>query len=203
MGSYHVGERLKGSWLFSFLKKPTPVRTWMKVRMPTFSFTDKEVRDLTAFFEAMSPVDNPYEPGVHIQKSRDSIQAGVKIVNYMDCGKCHDDGAKGIDFSVSALRLKQAWIPKWLKDTREMIPWTLMPNHWPKKEGTYAIPTKFSDLQEFEGGDIDLQVKQIGDLIVSYNTAEGIDFEASLGGGDDEGGDEEDADDEEEEDEDE
>lgn len=204
MGSYHVGERLKGSWLFSFLKKPTPVRTWMKVRMPTFSFTDKEVRDLTAYFEAMSPTDNPYEPGVHIQKNKYSIQAGVKIVNYMDCGKCHDDGAKGIDFSVSAQRLKQAWIPKWLKDTREMIPWTPMPNHWTKKEGDYKIPTKFSDLREFEGGDIDLQVKQIGDLIVSYNTAEGIDFEASLGGGD--GGDEEeeeDEDEEEEEDEDE
>ncbi|NIV71785.1 MAG: c-type cytochrome, partial [Calditrichae bacterium] len=49
MGTYHVGERLKGSWLFSFLKAPTPVRTWMKVRMPTFSLTDQEVRDFTAY----------------------------------------------------------------------------------------------------------------------------------------------------------
>jgi mono/diheme cytochrome c family protein len=201
MGSYHVGERLKGSWLFSFLKKPTPVRTWMKVRMPTFSFSDKEVRELTAYFEAMSPTDNPYEAGVHIEKNKDSIQTGVKIVNYMDCGKCHDDGAKGIDFSVAAQRLRQDWIPKWLRDTREMIPWTLMPSHWPKKEDKYTIPTKFSDLKEFEEGNIDSHLQHIGDLILSYNTAEGIDFEASLGesGGD---GDEEGAGDEEEEEED-
>lgn len=206
MGNYHVGERLKGSWLFSFLKEPTLVRTWMKVKMPTFSFTDKEVRDLTAYFEAMSPADLPYEDGVHIQKDKDSIQTGVKIVNYMDCGKCHDEGAKGIDFSVSAQRLKQGWIPKWLKDTREMIPWTLMPNHWPKKEGKYSIPTKFSELRQFEGGDIDSQLQNIGDLILSYNTAKGIDFDASLdGGGGDEEGEEGDGagDEEEEEDEDE
>jgi hypothetical protein len=79
-----------------------------------------------------------------------------------------------------------------------------MPNHWPKKEGKYAIPTKFSDLEEFEEGNIDSHIKHIGDLILSYNTAEGIDFEVSLGGGgegdDEEGGDEEE---EEEDDEDE
>jgi len=196
MGNYHVGERLKGSWLFSFLKKPTPVRTWMKVRMPTFSLTDKEVRDFTAYFEAMSPNEIKYEPGVHIKKNKDSIQTGVKIVNYMDCGKCHDDGAKGIDFSVAAQRLKQDWIPKWMKDTREMIPWTKMPNHWTKKEGKYVIPTKFSDLEEFEEGNIDSHLQHIGDLILSYNTAEDIDFDASLGEGG--GGDEEEEEDEDE-----
>ena len=202
LGDYHVGERLKGSWLFSFLKEPTPVRTWMKVRMPTFSFTDKEVRDLTAYFEAMSPSDMPYEDGVHIKKNKDSIQTGVKIVNYMDCGKCHDEGAKGIDFSVSAQRLKQGWVPKWLKNTREMIPWTLMPNHWNQKEGEYTIPNKFSDLQEFEEGNIDSHLQHISDLILSYDTSEDINFEASLDDGG-EGADASDGGDEEEDEEDE
>lgn len=205
MGNYHVGERLKGSWLFSFLKKPTPVRTWMKTRMPTFSFTDKEIRDLTAYFEAMSPNDKKYETASYEKKDKESIQTGVKIVNYMDCGKCHDDGAKGIDFSVAADRLKQDWIKKWLKDTRELIPWTGMPSHWPKKGDTYAIPTKFSELKAFEGGNIDSHIEHISDLVLSYNTAEGINFDLSLGksegDGEEEGGDasdEEDEDDEEE-----
>ena len=82
----------------------------------------------------------------------------------------------------------------------------LMPNHWPKKEGKYSIPTKFSELRQFEGGDIDSQLQNIGDLILSYNTAKGIDFDASLdGGGGDEEGEEGDGagDEEEEEDEDE
>jgi hypothetical protein len=119
----------------------------------------------------------------------------------MDCGKCHDDGAKGIDFSIAAQRLKQGWIPKWMKNTRAMIPWTKMPNHWRKAGDKYVIPTKFSDLEELEDGNIDSHIKHIGDLILSYNTAEDIDFDASLGeGGDEEG---EEADEEEEEDEDE
>ena len=147
---------------------------------------------MTAYFEAMSPGDIKYESDANVGKSKDSIQIGVKIVNYMDCGKCHDDGAKGIDFSIAAQRLKQEWIPKWMKDTREMIPWTKMPNHWRKAGDKYTIPAKFSDLEEFEEGNIDSHIKHIGDLILSYNTAEGVDFEASLGeDGGDESGDEE------------
>jgi hypothetical protein len=63
----------------------------------------------------------------------------------------------------------------------------------------------FSDLREFEEGNIDAHLQHIGDLILSYNTADGINFEATLGGGDagadEESGDEEAAagDDEEEE----
>lgn len=70
-----------------------------------------------------------------------------------------------------------------------MIPWTLMPDHWAQKDGKYTIPTKFSDLEEFEEGNIDSHLQHIGDLILSYNTAEGINFDASLGDGEEEGGD--------------
>ena len=91
MGDYHVGERLKSSWLYSFLRSPTPVRTWIKVKMPTFAFTDKEVRDLTAYFEALSPA-NSYEAEVHLSKDRVIAQKGAAMVTYMDSGRCHDDG---------------------------------------------------------------------------------------------------------------
>ena len=201
MGSYHVGERLKGSWLFSFMKKPTPVRTWMKVKMPTFALTDQEVRDLTAYFEAKASMEIKYEGGIHVKKNMENINDGVRMVNYMDCGKCHDDGAKGIDFSIAAQRLRQSWISKWLKDTREMIPWTGMPSHWPKKGGKYTIATKFSELEFVKDGNIDLQVDAIRDFIVSYNSEE-IDFDLSLESDEDEaedGGDDEEEDEEDEE----
>ena len=79
MGDYHVGERLKASWLFSFLRNPTPVRTWIKVKMPTFSFTDKEVRDLTAYFEALSP-SSGYEAGTNQSKDITVAQKGAEMV---------------------------------------------------------------------------------------------------------------------------
>lgn len=213
---YYVGERIKASWLFSFLKNPTPVRTWVKVRMPTFSFTDKEVRDLTAYFEALAPVKFRYEDGINVKKHMDNINTAVKMVNYMDCGNCHDDGAKGIDFSIASQRLRQGWIPKWLKNTRDLIPDTKMPSHWEKENGKYTIPTKFNLLNEVENGNIDKQVEDIRDFIVSYNTVEfnwdqtlgeseeGDAEEAPAGEEEEDSGEEEDEDeDEEEEDEDE
>ena len=185
MGEYHVGERLKSSWLYSFLKEPTPVRTWIKVKMPTFFFTDKEVRDLTAYFEALSP-SSGYEAGVHQTKDLAIAQKGAEVMTYMDCGRCHDDGQKGIEFSLASQRLRQDWIPKWLKDTRAMIPWTPMPSHWVKDGEKYKVPTKYSEIESV--GDVDTQVGTLKDLIVAYNSAE-LDFDASLGegGNDDEG----------------
>ena len=199
MGDYHVGERLKSSWLYSFLRSPTPVRTWIKVKMTTFAFTDKEVRDLTAYFEALSPVNN-YEAEVHLSKDAVIAQKGAAMVTYMDCGRCHDDGQKGIEFSLASQRLRQNWIPKWLKDTRALIPWTPMPSHWVKDGDNYKIPTKFDEIKTI--GDVDTQVDTLKDMIVAYNTAE-LDFDESLGEMDEDGEEEGDGEDEEDEEDDE
>ena len=177
-GSYHVGERIKSSWVYSFLDNPTPVRTWLKMKMPTFNLSDQEVRDFTAYFEALAPLENKYEAGVNIEKDEKVVQTGSSMVNYMDCGKCHDDGDKGIDFSIASDRLRQNWIPKWLKDTREMIPWTKMPSHWTKKGDQYVVPIKFGDIKTV--GDVDQQINTIKDFIIAYNTAD-IDFDLVLG----------------------
>ncbi len=99
----------------------------------------------------------------------------------MECGKCHDEGEKGIAFSIASERLRQDWIPKWLKHTREMIPWTKMPNHWEKENGELKVKTKFYKLEE--AGTIDEQVTAIRDFIIAYNEAEdkGVDFSLVLG----------------------
>ncbi len=80
---------------------------------------------------------------------------------------------------------------------------TRMPNKLHKVGDQYVIPAKFSDLEELEDGNVDSHIKHIGDLILSWNTAEDIDFEASLdgGGGDEEGESAEDEEEEEDEDE--
>ena len=173
MGLYHVGERIKGSWIYSFLKKPTPVRTWLTVKMPTFNLTDEEVGDFTKYFEALASMNTPYEKGVHVKKPKANINLGDEIIGTMDCGNCHDDGEKGIDFSIASSRLRADWIPKWLKNTREMIPWTKMPNHYEKAEdGTFSVANKFSDVQEIEE-DIDKQIGFISDYLIAYNTDNG------------------------------
>ena len=106
------------------------------------------------------------------------MQTGAGIVNYMDCGKCHDEGAKGIDFSIASARLRQDWIPRWLKDTRELIPWTKMPAHWDKKGNEYLVKTKFDKLKTV--GNVDQQIDAVKDFIIAYNLAD-VDFYWVLG----------------------
>ena len=107
----------------------------------------------------------------------------------MDCGKCHDDGAKGIEFSIAGDRLRQDWIPKWLKHTREMIPWTKMPSHWEKNGEEFTVKKKYKELKSI--GNVDAQVDSIKNYLISYNTAE---YDDSLTLGDEGEGEEEDED---------
>ena len=57
------GARVNPEWLMRFLNNPSlsdtdtnrdGVRQYLKMRMPTFSFSDGEIRKLVRFFEALS-----------------------------------------------------------------------------------------------------------------------------------------------------
>jgi hypothetical protein len=65
------GARVDPEWLRKFLSNPalsTPTRIatacarYLKVRMPTFSFSDNELRKLVRFFQALSQQPLPYIP---------------------------------------------------------------------------------------------------------------------------------------------
>ena len=63
------GARVRPDWLMRFLNNPSlsendtnrdGVRQYLKVRMPTFSFSDGEIRKLVRFFEALSSQAEPF-----------------------------------------------------------------------------------------------------------------------------------------------
>ncbi len=65
------GARVDPEWLRRFLSNPSlsttdtnrnGVRPYLKVRMPTFSFSDNELRKLVRFFQALSQQPMPYIP---------------------------------------------------------------------------------------------------------------------------------------------
>ena len=65
------GARVDPEWLRKFLSNPAlsttdtnrnGVRPYLKVRMPTFSFSDNELRKLVRFFQALSQQPMPYIP---------------------------------------------------------------------------------------------------------------------------------------------
>jgi len=68
---YTEGARVNPEWLRRFLSNPAlndtdtnrnGVRNYLKVRMPTFSFSDDELRKLVRFFQALSQQPIPYIP---------------------------------------------------------------------------------------------------------------------------------------------
>src|SRR6266404_5196293 len=65
------GARVDPDWMLRFLKNPAlsdrdtnrnGVRTYLQVRMPTFSFSDNELGKLVRFFQALSRQPLPYVP---------------------------------------------------------------------------------------------------------------------------------------------
>src|SRR6202020_1560769 len=65
------GARVDPEWLRKFLSNPALSTTdtnrngvppYLKVRMPTFSFSDNELRKLVRFFQALSQQPMPYIP---------------------------------------------------------------------------------------------------------------------------------------------
>ncbi len=63
------GARVNPEWLMRFLNNPAlsetdtnrdGVRQYLKARMPTFSFSDGEIRKIVRFFEALSSQAQPF-----------------------------------------------------------------------------------------------------------------------------------------------
>jgi mono/diheme cytochrome c family protein len=53
------GERAQPGWLFEFLRNPQPIRPLVRLRMPRFSLSDDDARDLVNYFAARSRRTNP------------------------------------------------------------------------------------------------------------------------------------------------
>lgn len=159
--------------------KPQPganrngVRTYLKVRMPTFSFSPNELRTLVRFFMAVSSQSEPYikpqsEP---LSDQERNLARALFESRQAPCLKCHLTGNAGHDLSASAPnflqsseRLKPGWTFRWLLDPQKVIPGTAMPSELFKKDGERwvfngDIPN--SGLNDYKGDHADLLVRYI------------------------------------------
>lgn len=136
------GEKVQAEWLFKFLKSPTSLRPWLKVRMPTFPFTDEETRTLVEYFNALSSTevsfvvfDDGKIPAAHLNAARTLVSR-----DFFNCFSCHQQGSKkpegppegwAPDLALARARLNPQWIVKWLTDPQKLQPGTKMPSFFP------------------------------------------------------------------------
>jgi cytochrome c551/c552 len=140
------GARVDPEWLRKFLSNPAlsttdtnrnGVRPYLRVRMPTFSFSDNELRKLVRFFQALSQQPMPYIPEeVPTLTTKETDMArSLFSSTAAPCLKCHATGdpnhdriATAPNFLLAKERLKPDWVERWITDPQAVSPGTSMPS---------------------------------------------------------------------------
>jgi hypothetical protein len=113
------------------------VRQYLRVRMPTFYFSQGELRKIVRFFEALSSQAQPYIPQAvePITEQEKAMSRSLFNSEGAPCLKCHATGdpqhdktATAPNFTLARERLKPGWTKRWLLDPQVMIPGTAMPS---------------------------------------------------------------------------
>lgn len=169
-GILSQGEKAQANWVFEFLHRPTPIRPWLQIRMPTFGLSDTEAGGLTNYFVALAGLRVPFEfvpPPAELDPKR--VEAGRMLASpaYFSCGSCHVEGDKkpegppegwAPDLALAPRRLRPEWIVTWLKDPQRVQPGTRMPSFF---------ADEFSGPDEILDGDEGRQILALRDYILS------------------------------------
>ncbi len=156
------GARVDPEWMRKFLSNPAlsttdtnrnGVRPYLKVRMPTFSFSNNELRILVRFFQALSQQPMPYIPEqVPVLTAKETDMArSLFSSTAAPCLKCHATGdpahdkiATAPNFLLAKERLKPDWVERWITDPQAVSPGTSMPSGLFKRQDNqwvFAGPT--------------------------------------------------------------
>lgn len=121
------------------------VRTYLRVRMPTFNFSPNELGMLVRFFMAVSAQQEPnireeIEPLT--EQERNLARSLFTMPGSSACFKCHitgnpatDVGGSAPNFLQAGTRLKPDWTYRWLIDPQRIMPGTAMPAGLFAREG--------------------------------------------------------------------
>lgn len=156
------GARTDPEWLAAFLANPAlsdsdtgrnGVRTYLKVRMPTFHFSPNEIRILVRFFSALAGQAEPYiKEEIPPLTERERLMSRALFSSQAaPCMKCHlvgdpshDRFATAPNFLAAKERLKPAWTARWMLDPQAISPGTAMPSGLFRRDGgrwVFAGPT--------------------------------------------------------------
>jgi hypothetical protein len=192
------GARVDPEWMLRFLRNPAlsdkdnnrnGVRSYLQVRMPTFSFSENELGKLVRFFQALARQPLPYIPEeVPVLTGKETEMArSLFSSTAAPCLKCHATGDPAHDRTATAPnflqargRLKADWMERWIIDPQAISPGTSMPSGLFKKvnsQWVFSGPTPPS----FHGYDKD-HTKLLVDYIFQLTPEEQRQVGASLGG---------------------
>ncbi len=178
------GARVNPEWLARFLSNPAlsdtdtdrgGVRSYLKLRMPTFYLSPIEVRKLVRFFQAISQQPMPYiPPKLEPLTNQETAMARALFTSRAaPCLKCHAIGLPAHDryatapnFLLGKERLKPDWVTHWILDPSMIDPGTAMPSGLFKQEGARWVfngPTP-PIFQGYAGDQVNLLMRYLFEL---------------------------------------
>lgn len=165
------GARTQADWLFHFLRDPSEVRFWLRVRMPTFHFSDEQLNTLVQGFMAMEGTQ-PFQSTAATPVDPETIRTGSELLDQLQCERCHVAEAAGTmeasqlapSFRLTGERLREEWLVDWMKDPQAITPGTQMPQFWPRDDqGNFITP-----LPDVLGGDAEAQMRAVASYLMRY-----------------------------------
>ncbi len=172
------GWKTQPQWLFAFLKNPVGpaseyknLRPWVKVRMPTFHFTDADATALVQYFDSASNKPFPYLTTTEgPQPSAERLKDANALFTELKCLSCHvvgelrpgqDPGSAAPNLLLAKHRLRPDWIPAWLTNPQALMDGTRMPSFW-----DFSDPKKPSAPSQAFHGVAQDQIDALRDLLM-------------------------------------
>ncbi len=144
---YSEGAKTQPNWLFHFLKAPSEIRPSLKVRMPTFGFSDVEATQLVAMFSALDGATYPYFDNPPYPLSQVERAEAATAFQIAECVRCHPQSGAPSPVGAPALlhlsqRLRGDWLLKWLENPAALNPSTTMPSFFSDGGAMFAAAAK-------------------------------------------------------------
>lgn len=168
------GQKVQAQWLFEFLHTPTPIRPWLHVRMPTYSFHGGQINAIIKYFNYLDDQEFPFTDIYHPNLNKEEFAAAEQLFSkdIFDCAKCHIIGNRmpggtpdnwAPNFTLAGKRLKPEWIVKWLTNPADLLPGTKMPTYFDPKDFEHAGVPGIMD------GDVRRQIKALRDYLLTIS----------------------------------
>ncbi|MCC7429455.1 c-type cytochrome [bacterium] len=170
------GDKTQEDWLTNLLNNVSPIRPWLKIRMPSFGFNNEQVTTVHKYFQGAVGKEVGQTYFADFKPNPENLKAGEELFNIAQCTKCHlvngvagkslDPSSLAPDLGKAKTRLKPDWIVDWLKDPQAITPGTKMPGFFYYDESTGE---RYPLTQEHFEGNADKQIIAIRDYVVSLS----------------------------------
>ncbi len=177
-----TGFRTQPDWLAAFLRDPSlgggrqnpkSSRPYLPVRMPTFDFSEDEIRTLVRFFDAMASQPTEWREPMVAPLTPKEHAAAKAIFDDANCAKCHVVEGQPVNaewkapkLDLAATRLRPDWIERWIKAPDEIVPGTAMPALFkPAQDGDWEyLNPDLAKAQGYDGDQVRLMVRYLYEL---------------------------------------